>query len=391
MKVNQIYELANDLCAQAYGSEAIKVTSLEGLIAMGDKVLDSSKDKELFANALVDRIGKIIIQQRVYAPRLKNILIDSITYGAAIEKVYVEPGDATENEAWKLDEGTDIGPGTLTKNVVKVKIFDNRNTWKYTSCIPEYQMDSAFTGPSEFVAFVDSVMNAVNTSLNTAMEQMVNMCIANFIGEKIAYATEPTSDSDDTPKNHGLHAINLLHEYNTATNESLTQESALRNADFYKFAGRRIHSVLSLMSSIGVLFNTEGYKRFTDKENLHVLFQTDFAGGMATYLEADTFHKELVALPNYEEVPYWQGTGVDGTIEDKTTINIVTSSGKTVEQSYVIGFAFDNDALGVMFDHVRQNAWTSPSVDVTKYWFKADKGYFNDLSENGVVFYLGEA
>lgn len=391
MEVNQIYELVNSISKQAYGTNAITVTSLEGLISLGDKVLDSSRDKELFTNALIDRIAKMIIQQKAYTPKMRNILVDSITYGAMIEKVYVEPEDAIANDSWTLEEGMDIGPGTLTKPVVKVKIFDNRNTWQYTTCIPEYQLNSAFSGPSEFSAFADSITNSVLTALNLAMEQMVNMCLANFIGEKIAYQKETVGPDDPTLKNHGLHAINLLDEYNTATNESLTAENALRNSDFYKFAGRRIHSVLKLMGSIGTLFNTEGYKRFTGRDDLHVLFQSDFAGGMATYLEADTFHKELVALPNYEEVDYWQGVGQDGTVEDKTTINIVTSSGKTVNQSYIVGFAFDRDALGVMFDHMKQNAWVSPSVDVTKYWFKADKGYFNDLSENGVVFYLGDA
>ena len=382
MQVKQIYSIINSAAQQAFGATAVEAQDLTGLIAMGDTVLSSATTKDAFLNVLVDRIAKTIIQSKVYSGKTRKVLMDTFTYGAAIQKTYTEPEEASKNDAWDIKEGDPLGPGTIHLPTVQVKIFENHDTWKYTVCIPDYQMDTAFTSESEMASFITSIYNSIETSMNLALENMVNLCMANFIAEKIDYQTN---------EGEGVQAVNLLDAYNTLTNTGLTVDKCLMDADFLKFAGKEIKRYIDKFENISQIYNTEGYKRFTPKEDMNVLFLSDYAAANATYLESDTYHKELVALPGYDTVNYWQGLGKTGSFADVSTVDLTTSSGKTVKQSGVIGFVFDRDALGVMFDKKKTTSYVDPDKDVTKIWNKATMGYFNDLSENAIVFYIAEA
>ena len=382
MQVKQIYSIINSAAKQAFGATAVEAQNLTGLIAMGDTVLSTATTKDAFLNVLVDRIAKTIIQSKVYSGKTRKVLMDTFSYGAAIQKTYTEPEEASKNDAWDIQEGGELGPGTIHLPTVKVKIFENHDTWKYTVCIPDYQMDTAFTSESEMASFITSIYNSVETSMNLALENMVNLCMANFIAEKL--------DNQKTVGN-GVQSVNLLAAYNTLTNAGLTVDKCLMDAGFLKFAGKEIKRYIDKFENITQIYNTEGYKRFTPKEDMNVLFLSDYAAANATYLESDTYHKELVALPGYDTVTYWQGLGTTGSFTDVSTVDVTTSSGKTVKQSGVIGFVFDKNALGVMFDKKKTTSYVDPDKDVTKIWNKATMGYFNDLSENAIVFYIAEA
>ena len=382
MVVKQIYNIVNSANKQAFGENAIEVIDLQGVISTGNTVLSTATNKDLWFKAIADKITKTIISDKVYNPKVRSMVMDKITYGAAIEKIYIAPEDAIENVAWKVEEGTVLGPGKAHFADVKVKIFDNRDTWRYDITIPDYQIDSAFHNESTLAAFITGIYNAIETSMNAAIENLINLCYANLIGELLAY--------EDDHVGQGVHAVNLLKEYNTLTNAGLTADSARRNNEFYKYAGMRMKQIIDRMSKISVIYNTEGYHRFTDKEDMNVLIHTDFDAGYQTYLEADTFHNELVKLPGFETVSYWQGQGAKGDFADTSKINITTASGKTVAQGGIIGMVFDKKALGVMFDDMRTDTYVDKNHDVVQLYNKATKGFFVDTSENAVVFYIAE-
>ena len=218
--------------------------------------------------------------------------------------------------------------------------------------------------------------------MNAAIKNLINLCYANLIGELLAY--------EDDHVGQGVHAVNLLKEYNTLTNAGLTADSARRSNEFYKYAGMRMKQIIDRMGKISIIYNTEGYHRFTDKEDMNVLIHTDFDAGYQTYLEADTFHNELVKLPGFETVSYWQGQGAKGDFADTSKINITTASGKTVAQGGIIGMVFDKKALGVMFDDMRTDTYVDKNHDVVQLYNKATKAFFVDTSETAVVFYIAE-
>ena len=384
--VNQVQDLVNKVVLDAYGDKVVTSNNLTNLVSMGDKVFSSATDKELFMSALTNMIGKTVFSNRSYSAKTNNIVMEDLEYGTMIRKIYVEPMEATSNSSWELTAGSPMDLGTITPPEAKQKLFESRNTWEIQITIPDHQIKSAFTDYGEMSAFITSIYTQIENSLNMQVERLSSTCIANFIGEKIFYAaSNPTK---------GIHAVDLLSNYNvmqSVGNKIESPEDALKNMEFLKYAGREIKQIIKRMENMGVMFNTEGYKRFTPPESLHVLFHTEYASSNSTYLQSSTFHNELVALPNYDEVSFWQSQGERGGIEDTTAVNITTSNGHVVDKKYIIGFIFDHDALGVMVNRKSSRSFYNPYKELTNRWEKSEYGYFNDLSENGVVFYLGDS
>ena len=56
----------------------------------------------------------------------------------------------------------------------------------------------------------------------------------------------------------------------------------------------------------------------------------------------------------------------------------------------IVACIYDRDAMGVTIDKRRTKSIYNPKDEYTNYFMKAEMGFYNDLSENGVVFYLEE-
>ena len=98
----------------------------------------------------------------------------------------------------------------------------------------------------------------------------------------------------------------------------------------------------------------------------------------------------MVALPAHESVPFWQGSGTGYTFSDVSSIDVKTTSGATVKQSGIIGVIFDRDAVGVAnLDRRVTTAYNARAEFYTNF-YKLDAGFFNDTSENFVVFYVAD-
>ena len=142
------------------------------------------------------------------------------------------------------------------------------------------------------------------------------------------------------------------------------------------------------LSKMSTLFNVGGKERFTPSDSLHVVLLTDFAEAAKVYLQSDTWHEEYTALPNAETVPYWQGSGEGYSFEDVSKINIKTSGNNTVEANGILGVMFDREALGVTNLDRRVTTNYNPKAEFYTNFYKFEAGYFNDLNENFVVFFV---
>ena len=132
----------------------------------------------------------------------------------------------------------------------------------------------------------------------------------------------------------------------------------------------------------------EKANRFTPKDLQHIVLLSDFAKASETYLQADTQNRELVALPKHETVPYWQGSGQAYSFADVSAINVKTSSKKDISITGVLGVIFDRDALGVTNLDRRVTTNYNARAEFYTNFYKFDAGYYNDLSENFVVFFV---
>ena len=377
--VKQIYSILNDVAKQSLGTEAIAVVDTQSFISLGDKVLKSDTDTENFLSKLTDRIAKTVYSVRNYTGINKNLMREPFDYGVIVQKIHVEMPEAKENNAWKIGEqGYTPTYAPVIKPTVSQKLFNKLSTWEIDVTIPDFMLKTAFLNESSMATFIDAIFTAMNNAMVMCADNNANLIRANFIGNKI-HSAKPTQ------------AINLLTQYNTLTNANLTVASCLRDVDFLKWATMQISLWTKRMRVMSKLFNEDSNSKFTSGDYLVLDVLQDFASSTATFLQSDTYHKELVALPMYNEVPYWQGSGTSFAFADTSKISVKIDGTNEVTQGGIIAVAYDYNAIGTTINEPRSTTERNNKDEYTNYYNKATIGCFNDLGENGIVFYIAES
>ena len=375
-KVEQIYTLVNETAKESMGEKAIAVKDVSSLIALGDSVLSSASDTENFLNTLVDRIARTVFSVRRYETDTVGMVRHPFEFGCIVQKIYVDMPEAKQNNSWEIGkEGYTPVFAPVIKPTAKQKLFKGITTWEVDVTIPDYMLRTAFLNETSMATFIDAIFTAMDNMITLALENNANLTRASFIARKLK-GGKPCG------------AINLLHEYNTLTSASLTIEGAMMNAEFLAWASRAINLWVKRMSKMSVLFNEEGYKRHTPKDKIVVNLLQDFTSACDTFLGANTFHDELVKLPMYDSVAYWQGAGESFDFNDTSAIKVKIDESNTIEKKGIIGIVYDYEAMGVTLNERRSTSERNNHDEYTNYYNKANIGYFNDMSENGIVFYL---
>lgn len=378
MKVTQLYTLVNSVTKEVLGETAVVNEDLSNIVDVGKAVMNQQNGVDNYVRKLVDHIGKIIFVNRAYAGGAPSVLMDSWEFGSVLEKVSADLPEASENDSWNLQDGQDYPQDVFYQPKVEAKFYNSKVTFEVKMSFAEKQVKSAFSSAEQLNGFISMLVTAVENSLTVKLDALIMRAINNMTGEVINGA-------------HTNQAINLLTGFNAGRTTPLTAAAAITNPDFIRYASYQIGLFTQRMGKISTLFNAGGKARFTPKDKMHVVLLSDFSAAAGVYLDSDTQHKDLVALPEHESVPYWQGSGTGYTFADVSSINIKTASGATVTQSGIIGVIFDRDAVGVAnLDRRVTTAYNARAEFYTNF-YKLDAGFFNDTSENFVVFYVADA
>ena len=387
MNIRQIATLLGSVTEEILGSSEIVKEDLQNVVDIGTAIL-SATSYDHYVKTLVNHIGKVMFVDRPYGGGAPSVFRDSWEYGAILEKVSFDLPDATDNSAWNLTDGTSYADEehTFHKPAVSVKFFSDRTTYNIPISITERQVKESFSSVNQLNGFISGIYNAVENAITVKNDSLVMRTINNMIAETL-YNADSTGKYGD---NSFVRAINVLKLYNDRFNKTLTSDQSINDPDFIRFASYIIAMYKDRMSKMSTLFNVGGKERFTPSDRLHVVLLSDFARGADIYLQSDTYHNELTRLPEYESVSYWQGSGTDYSFGSVSDIHVNTADNHEVNASGIIGIMFDEYALGVTnFDRWVTSKYTA-SADFTNYWFKVDAGYFNDMNENFVVFYVAD-
>lgn len=378
--VNQIYSIVNDSAAEALGKSAITAKDTGTLVSLGNQVFSSDTNKEQFYKALTNRIGKTVIAVREYAAKTRAVKRDELEWGAIYQKISYKWKNATANASWETE--TQANPFDVEIGTEAVqKLFSMIGTYSYEDSIPDYQLFTAFTSAAAMGAYISGIYTNMKNALEVADENLANLAVATNIAGVIK-------------KGKATQKRNLLAEYKTVSGDAtITVANALTNPNFIKYATREIKTVIDNMTQMSTLYNAEvDIPRHTPSDKAVVEILGLFASASDTYLQADTYHKELVALPNYEKVVYWQASGTGFAFEDVSKINITNANidTKAVVQGGILAFVHDIDSCASIIYRRRSHSIYNPRAERYNIFEKADKGYAVDLSENAVVFYIAE-
>ena len=404
MKVTQLYTLINNVTKEILGETAVVNEDLSNVVDIGKSIFDQTS-VDNYVKKLVNHIGKVIFQDRVYAGGVPSVLMDSWEFGSVLQKVSMSLPEATENESWKLVDGQEYKQDVFTAPKVEAKFFNSKVTFEIPMSFTELQVKESFSSREQLNGFVSMITTSVENSMTVKLDALIMRAINNMTGETLVAGIGSGavgSKKLDFAATSGR-AVNLLKLYNeqAAAADKVTVATALTNYKFIKFATYTIGIYADRMSKISKLFNVGGKERFTPTDMRRCVLLSDFAKAAVTYLQADIQSPEMVALPAHDAVPYWQGSGNDYALASTGIIDIKTASGETVKvpaegagagrkNAAILGVMFDRDAVGVANLDRRTTTAYNAKAEFYNNWYKMDAGYYNDLNENFVVFFIGE-
>lgn len=380
MKVTQLKDIVNSVTGEVLGKTDVVNEDLSNLVDVGNEIFDTD-NVDNYVKKLIDRIGQVIFVNRLYAGGVPSVLMDSWEYGSVVEKISADLPEADENDSWNLQNGQTYSQDTFYQPKVSAKFFNSKVTFDVKLSFTTQQVKESFSNVNELNGFISMLETGVKNSMTVKLDGLIMRTINNMTGQILNSA-------------NGLQKVNLLTEYNTASGQTLTANKALMDKDFLKFASLTIKKYQARITKMSTLFNAGGKARFTTTDNLHTVLLSDFADSAEVYLMSDTYHNDTVSLPNHETVPYWQGSGKSYAFNDISKIDVKIDAGnktaKQVTQTGILGVMFDTNALGV--SNLNQRTTTSYNARAEFYtnYYKMDAGYFNDLNENFVVFYIAD-
>lgn len=387
MNITQVYEFVNDATHQALGEEVIVQEDLGNIVSIGEAVFNANA-MDKYVKALVNRIGKVIFVNRVYQGSAPSVMMDGWEYGSVLQKVSAGLPDAKVNETWELEDGQSYDPHVFHKpKGVISKFYNDYVTFEIDMSFVEDQLKMSFTSATETSGFISMLYTNVDNSMTVKVDELIRRTINNMIAETIYadYGSALLSSKS------GVKAINLLYLYNTTVNASgtpLTAANALYDPEFIRFAAYRIKLTHDRMRYMSTLFNVGGQPRFTPNDLQHITLLSDFSSAADVYLQSDTFHDELTKLPRAETVTYWQGSGTSFGFADVSKIDVVTSQNHEVSTTGILGVIFDRWALGVANVSRKVTSQWTPNAEFFTNFYKYKAGFFNDLNENFVVFFI---
>lgn len=391
MDVKQIHNIVNGMTQEILGESAVVNEDLSNVVDMGKAIFDNTS-YDHYVKTLIDHIGRVMFVDRAYSGTTLALTRDAWEYGAVMEKITeTELPEAVENETWNLTDGASYDPNIFKKPAVAAKFYNKRTTFEVDRSIADIQARSAFDSATQLNAFISMLFNGIDKSINVKLEALSERVINNMIARTFA-AEFPSVNNNNYSGMTGVKAVNLLYVYNQTFTKSLTAATCMYDLDFLKFAAMTIKRYTIRMRKMSTLFNIGGLPRFTPNDMQHVILHGDFATAADMYLQADTFHDEMVAMPKYIDVPYWQGSGTgygfDSTGLVSATIDLENGNTKTLSASGILGVIFDHDACGICCDERKVDTNYNPKANFTNYFYKQFANYYGDSNENFVVFYV---
>ena len=375
METNQIYELVNDVAQQTMGESALTASDTASLVAMGNAILSSSTNTEAFIDTLVQRIGKTMISYRPYKSQLGLMAVSDMTMGAIMQKIKVKMPTAVEDVTTQLIDGQSIDQYIVSKPRATQKLFVKRTPFTFYVTIQKKWLREAFTSEVAMGSFISAIYGEIENALELSQENLARLCMANFMA----------SISESTNR-----VINLVTEYNALvlTSEQVTAANALVNEAFLRYALGRMNNISKKMKTMSVLYNDGTETRHSPEGDQRFVSLVDFQTALETQVQWAAFHEQYVKKQNGIEVPYWQAA------QSPMNIDLIIE-GDDVEQeesttlSNIVAFIHDRDALGTYRKEVE--VATTPlnarGLYTNQFWHMNDL-YFNDISENGVIFTL---
>lgn len=408
MKVNQIYDILNNVYGEALGDQVILKEDLSNIVSAGEVLEAEGAFGENFDNyvgKIIDKVGRTIVVDRVFRKKDLGIWRDSWEYASMLEKIRCEVGNFVTNDEWILldktgatdSDNNPIPDGTPDYNAtdivdklfkfvpptVQSKYFNLKTTFRNKISVTRKQLRSAFKGAAEMGRFIAMIENRIRTKMEIGNQELERRVVTN-----LACAAYHAG---------GANVVDLK----TVLGSNLSLAQALKDKDTMRGIAETITMTRNLMEEPSKLYSiTKQFMNFTPEQDSITVIISDVDNALKFNLYGDTYNNEFVTLTNYKTVPYWQGRQVtNGTADalaarasiDATAV-INGESGPTtgpVKIDNLVGIVFDRDAAMICNEDPEVRSQYNADGNFTNFFYNYDCSYYNDFDENAIVFVWG--
>lgn len=382
---NQVQTLLNSAYTQATGAAELTALTLKNFVDTGQSS-DIQGSTEAFTKALINVIIRNWFADTSYRSVFNDPFYeDQEKFGGIMQFISVQVPEVKQSRAWNeyVSGTTTVGQYTVYLPVVESQLYGHSVSWALPITITDNQWNTAFHSEQELAGFVEYIWLCVDNALLQHIEDCSAMNRNNFMAEKIKY--------QGTAEAKGVHAVNLVKKFCEKTGTSAMTVNEFRtNKDALIFASQQFMLTKDYFRKQTTIFNTAGKVRFTPDDRLVIEVLSDFENDIIANAQSSTYHDEMIALPGHRSIPAWQNFQ-NTDFATVSSINVNTGSdGSSVEQSGIVGLIVDKWAIVHTFIDQYLASQRFDIDRVTCYEYQYTDRYINNLTMNGVVFYLAD-
>lgn len=376
--------ILNDIVSQATGKTAIAAVSTADFVSVANTALGISTDQLL--DAITQTLSRTIFSIRPYSRKFKGLYMDNLRFGNHTRKLNIADSDWDKDLRYDLIDGSSIDDQIVRKPKVLQTNFYGQNVFSRQITIFKDQLNVALQNEQEFQRFITMVMTNASDLIEQAHETTARMTLANFIGGKV--------------KGDAGNVIHLVTKYNDVAGTTLTADTVKQPENFVpfmKWATGYIKTVSDWMTERTQKFhiNVTGKEisRHTPYNKQKLYLYSEELNNIDASVMTSIFNDSYLKMADHEKVGFWQnidspdGINVKASYMDATG-NVISDTEGTAT-SNIFGVLFDEEAVGI----TTYGEWSAPSPFNARggysniFWHFNDR-YYNDFTENGVVFLL---
>lgn len=383
---NQLSTILNGIQSQVTGASAIAPVNTSEFVSVAQTVLKTGTDPVM--SAISQILGRTIFSVRPYSAKFKGLLMDNQRWGGITRKINYVDKSFTDDSGFSLTDGQAVDQYIVNKPEVIQTNYYGSNIYQKSITIFRDQLDTAFSGVNEFGEFISGVMQNISDQIEQAHEDTGRMTIANLVGGIVA-------------AQKANQIVHLLTEYNALTGKELTANTVYAPENYKPFmlwVYSRIAKASAMLTERSQLyhFNLAGkpIQRHSPVNRQRLYLYADARYQTEAQVLADTYHDNYLSFGETETVNYWQSIQSPAKIQVKPVYfkeadgSIVTAT-DNVTQDNIFAVIMDEEAAGMnIFNYELAATPYNARGRYTNMWWSFNERYFNDFTENAMVFLL---
>ena len=399
MTIAQAGAIVAAVYKQATGQAVPAPLDLASYISVATTAIKSGKDALM--NALSQMWGETVFAVRPYSGAFTDMEFSTTRWGNADRKIsyasripgsnqaydYPVAYDASESPA--TGDGESVDMYKINKDKIIQTVFYGRSTYAYHRTRFLNQLETAFRSPDELLRYNAAAVQALANDREGWAESMRRGLLINAIG----YLADEGR------------CVQLLTEYNTATDQSLDAETVRQPANyapFMRWVYGRLGEIKDRMRENNTLYTTQltelttaGYQilRHTPDDRLKIKMLSSELHHMRASVLSTTYNADYLNLDGVEGVAYWQTPTYPDVVQVKPVFTKADGTqdqlGSAITQENVLGIMYDEDFVGCT--KIRDNVYTTPFNPNGEYWndfYKEEYKTRFDVTEKAVLLLL---